>query len=180
VDVSALLRGERPLVANGAADPGDAVPDDLSGLDDLLEPDPAPRRAADGPAQGAAAKLKRIGGAPAAKITPKQKKEITDALELIQLIVGGAVQIRDRHCGTAIVDNAENASAKALPIICRNPAWVAWFTGSAGWLDVLGLIIALKPVMSTWWGHHVTHTIGDGKGEDDDADDLSAFTAPAI
>lgn len=177
MDVSEILGRARGA---GAVDPDDAppaVPDDISSLDDILPADPAPKRA--GKATSGWVGPKGKGAAP--KVSAAQKREIADALELIQVMLGGTIQMRDQVCGGAIVNNAANVAAKAVPIICRNPAWVAWFTAGTGWMDVLGLVIALREPIATMWSHHVTHTIGHEGEQDAGADDdLSAFTAPEL
>ena len=183
MDVAEWLDRVRPTSSDGFNEsPADVTaPDDISGLDDILAPDPRPKRAGDTRGAALGKKIKDVGASTPMRVTVKQKTAITDALTMIQLMVGGGIQFRDPHCGDAIVQNAETVADKALPIICRNPAWVAWFTGGTGWLDVLGLLIALKPVLGTFWGHHVTHTIGqDGEGDGGDSSDFSAFQAPSL
>jgi hypothetical protein len=81
-------------------------------------------------------------------------------------------------CGGAILENAENVAEKAVPIICRNPAWLEWFTGSAGFLDVIGLAVALRPVLMTFWGHHVSRSIA--HEEEGEPVDYSGYSAPSI
>jgi hypothetical protein len=145
------------------SDDADASPD-LYG--DLLESDPAPRR--DKRA------LRASGGSK--KVTVGQKRQIQDALELMLITLGGGVTFRDPHCGGVLTDHAANIAAKATPLISRNPQWVEWFTGSTGFLDVMGLLIALRPVGSSIWGHHVSHTVDTEVGQLD----LSQFTAPDL
>lgn len=138
-------------------------------MPDVLAPDPKPAKRN--------AKAKPTGGS-THKATAAEKRQIEDALNLIQLSIGGGLSFRDPHCGGAILEHHENISKKAVPIIARNPAWVAWFCGSAGWLDVFGLIMAAKPVLGAFWGHHVSRSIG---GEDDGAAaDFSGFAAPDL
>lgn len=139
----------------------------VTGGSDLLAPDPKPKR--DG-------RKNRTTAAPAKKATVAQQRQIRDALDLMLTTIGGGIAFRDPHCGGALSDHATNIAEKAVPLIARNPAWVEWFCGSTGFLDVLGLLIALRPVGSTFWGHHVTHTVGEGEA----GVDLSAFTAPNL
>lgn len=139
--------------------------DDSPDTFDLLDADPAPRR--DRKA------LRAAGGSK--KTTAGQKRQIQDAVELMLLTFGGGVTFRDAHCGGAITENASNIAAKATPLISRNPAWVEWFCGSTGFLDVMGLLIALRPVGASIWGHHVTHSVETGAQLD-----LSRFTAPDL
>lgn len=133
---------------------------------DLLEADPVPHR--DRKALRASAGSK--------KVTAGQKRQIQDAVQLMLLTLGGGIAFRDAHCGGAITENASNIAAKAAPLISRNPAWVEWFCGSTGFLDVMGLLIALQPVGASIWGHHVTHTVDTGGGQLD----LSRFEAPDL
>lgn len=158
------------LVVSPEDEPID-VPDDVSGLldEDLLPPDPKP-----GKSRGRKTPKAGVPG----KATAAQKRQVADALVLIQTMIGGTLQMRDPVCGHAVLDHAENVADKAVPIICRNPAWLRWFTGSTGFLDILGLAVALKPVAATVWGHHMTHTLGD-KAEEQGVD-YSAYAAPSL
>jgi hypothetical protein len=68
---------------------------------------------------------------------------------------------------------------KALtPIVCRNPAMLAFFTAAnAPWMDYLALFQALMPVGQMFWSHHVTHTVGAQESGEVPVD-LSAYSAP--
>ena len=155
------------------------IPDDLSGLDDAeglapeddsLPPDPKPgKRRARAPRPAAALKA-----------TAAQKRQVEDALVLMQTLLGGGLALRDPICGGAITTSAEQVARSAVPIICRNPTWLAWFTGGTGFLDVVGLLIALRVPVATAWGHHVSHTIGHSHEGEAEPVDYSAFTAPSI
>lgn len=151
-----------------------SLDEEFGTLDDLLEPDPVPA------AKQPGAKSRKQRPAIVPKATAAEKRQVKDALTMMQLMIGGGIALRDKHCGPAIVDSAEAVADKAVPIIARNPTWLGWFTGSTGFLDVLGLIIALKPVLGTFWGHHVSHSIGGADGGHDQAEDFSQFTAPEL
>jgi hypothetical protein len=176
LDISGIL--ERARLADPPSDvPVSDIPDDVSsldgasGFDDTLPPDPKP---------GKVRRTKGRVSRPAApvKATAAQKRQVADALVLLQSLLGGGIQLRDPVCGGAIVTNAEKVAEKAVPIICRNPLWLEWFTGSAGFLDVLGLAMALRPVLTTVWGHHISHTIS--TEEDGEPVDYSGYSAPSI
>lgn len=145
-------------------------PDDVpeTGDVDALNPDPRPRRDA--------RKSRKSAAVPAKKATVAQRKQIEDACSMMLLTLGGGIAFRDPHCGTAITDHADNIANKLVPIIARNPQWVDWFCGTSGWLDVMGLLIALRPVGASFWAHHVTHSIGEGV----EPVDYSQFTAPDL
>jgi hypothetical protein len=145
------------------------IPDDISELDeDVLPPDPAPARRAKG------AKAPK----PAApKITAGAKRQVSDSVKLLLLVPAGAWAMRDEICGGkayAIVDDVTDA---AVPIICRNPAMLAFFTDGAGWLEWLRLVSALSPLASLIWTHHI---IGRGHQEDQEDVDYAQYAAPAF
>lgn len=135
---------------------------------DILSPDPAPKR--DG------RKARRGSAVPAKKATAAQRKAIEDACSMMLLTLGGGISFRDAHCGGLVTEHADNVAAKMVPIIARNPQWVEWFTGTSGWLDVMGLLIALRPIGAGFWAHHVSHTVGEGVAQVD----YSQFTAPDL
>jgi hypothetical protein len=153
------------------------VPDDLSALDDdpdaepddALPADPAPRR-------------RRAGARPAVagKATAADRRKVKDALTLMFRVVAGGVAMRDPVCGGAAVEACDATVAAVVPIICRNPGMLAWFTASnAPFMDILALLVALQPVVTTVWAHHVTHTIGPGHpaAAGGEPVDLSAYTS---
>lgn len=145
------------------------VPDDLSELsdepDDILPPDPKPSKK--GPTKQRAS---------TAKVTITQKRQLKDSLMLMMGVPAGMLSLRDPVCGNAVLDNAENIADKLVPIIARNPGMLTWFLGSgAPYMDFMALAMALKPVATTVWSHHVTKTL---HGDDDGgftADDFSQY-----
>lgn len=151
------------------------VPDDVSelvdgGEDDALEPDPKPVR------KGGPTKRRQ----PTARVTAGQRRQVQDALVLLMTIPGGILQMRDPICAAAVLDNADAIAAKAVPLITRSPAALAWFIGSAApWMDWIALISAMAPVVSTIWGHHVTKTI-DHDHEGGLGGDFSQYSAPSF
>lgn len=143
-------------------------------VDDVLEPDPKPVRCQK--KRG----LKRPSNGDY-KATAAEKKKVKDAVDLSLTILGGGISLRDPHCGGAILACSTEASDKAAAIIARNPAWTAWFVGSTGFLDVLGLLAALAPVGKAFWSHHVTHSVGGEHDHgNDDVPDYAKFHAPEI
>lgn len=142
------------------------APDDLSSLDaaDLLAPDPKPARRT--------AKVPRAVG----KASAAQKRQVRDALLLVLTPTTGLLAMRDAHCGGAAFAQREAIVDAMVPIICRNPAMLRWFTAvNAPWMDYLALFTALQPVGAAIWQHHIKKdvTVMDG-GE---GLDYSAYTA---
>ena len=148
------------------------IPDDLSGLDeagDLLTPDPPAAR--------------RSGKAPARKAPAKPTKavqtQVADALTMMITLPAGILAFRDPLCAGAVLDHADNVVAKLVPIVCRNPTMLRWFTEGGGYMDWFGLAWALMPIAKTVWSHHVTHTVGLDE-EEDEFVDYARYSAPPV
>jgi hypothetical protein len=165
---------DRLGLRSGDADDGDDldVPDDAS---ELLEDDAEEELPKDPKPSRRKARLSLPEGP--TKATPAEKRQVKDALSLIIKAPAGLWSMRDPHCGGALHDQADAIIKASLPIICRNPAMLRWFTAAnAPWLDIAALVAALAPVVGTIYGHHVTHTVGAEEGAPDV--DLSAYAAP--
>lgn len=147
------------------------IPDDISELDessDILPPDPpAARRTAKTPRKAPAKPTKAV------------QTQVADALTMMITLPAGVLAFRDPICGSAILDQADEVVAKLVPIVCRNPAMLRWFTEGAGYLDFFALATALFPIARTIWAHHVTHSIGIELDEGE-SEDFSRYTAPGF
>jgi hypothetical protein len=180
------MAGLSDLLRSGAAEDVD-VPDDaseLSGLGagdgapapdaDSLEPDPQPSRRQ--------RKGRRPGRAAAQKASKADQDQVRDALTMLYTLPAWGLRLRDPHCGGALQDQRDDIVKALVPIVCRNPGMLAFFTAAnAPWMDYLALFQALMPVGQTIWAHHVTHTIGhDGEQDGGGVNgvDLSAYSAP--
>jgi hypothetical protein len=151
------------------------APDDLSALDeagDSLAPDPKPRRR--GKVRAATTAAASGGRASAA-----QQRKVSDALTMLITLPAATWALRDPHCGGAAMAQRTEVVAALVPIVCRNPAMLRWFTGtSAAWLDWLALLTAVQPVGSAVWGHHVKKVDPSKQGpQGGDVLDLTQFTA---
>lgn len=150
-----------------------AVPDDASAIDDILPPDPKPGKA----------KRSRAPRPPRpmpTKATAAQKRQVEDAIEMMLSLLGGGLSFRDQVCGPAITEQAKAVAKAASPIICRNPAWLAWFVGGTGFLDAMALLTACWPIGSTIWAHHVTGSLGHDHDGEDGRVDYTAYPAPSL
>lgn len=148
------------------------IPDDASAIDDILPADPKP---------GKARKTRvRPPRTMPGKATAAQKRQVEDAIEMMLSLLGGGLSFRDEICGPAITGQAKAVAKAASPIICRNPAMLAWFVGGTGFLDAMALITACWPIGQTIWQHHVTHGIGHDEDGEGQGVDYSAYAAPAL
>lgn len=149
--------------------PAVEVPDDLSSLDDVLEPDPTPRR------REKSAKARP----PVTRVTAPQKRAIRDQLVFMLTMPAAGLAMRDEHCGGALLAQAEPIADALVPIICRNASMLAWFLGDAApWMDWLALAMALQPVGASFWAHHIAKTVDEEENEDGSQADQ--FRAPAF
>lgn len=158
------------------------VPDDASALDpeagegDQLPADPAPSRTS------SRRRSRTRASRTAQKATRQEADQVRDALTMLLTVPMWAGQMKDPICGGAVMAERDAIIKSLVPIACRHPAALALLTGSdAPWMEYLALMTALKPVVQTVWGHHVSHTIGAQDPESDQGGgglvDLSRYTA---
>lgn len=148
------------------------VPDDLSGLDeegDVLPPDPPAARRTSKPARKAPPKP-----------TKAVQTQVADALTMMITLPAGIMAFRDPICSDAVLEHADNIVAKLVPIVCRNPAMLRWFTEGAGYMDFFALATAVAPVARTIWAHHVAHSIEGEDQEDGGEQDYNRYVAPGF
>lgn len=162
------------LSAGKESDDSSDVPDDASELlddeaDDLLPPDPPPARTT---------RAKRTA-APAPRVTARDRKAVKDGWITLLTVPGGLLSLRDPLCGGAVLDQVDQLAEALTKVTARNPAMLAWFVGDAApFMDWLAVAMALRPVATTVWAHHVSHSIG---GEEEQgAPDFSGYTAPVF
>lgn len=160
------------------------VPDDASQLTgapaDGQEPDDPDRLAPDPQPSRRSRKGRRTQRPASGKVSKAETDQVRDALTVLYTPAAWGVRLKDPHCGGALLEQRDDIIKAMVPIVCRNPAMLAFFTAAnAPWMDYLALASALGPLAKTVWSHHVTHTIG----HDDDTQgevpvDLSAYSAP--
>ena len=179
------MAGLADLLRTGATESEEPfdVPDDPSGLTggdgpepadtDQLAPDPQPsRRSRKGRRSGRAA---GTGG----RATKADQDQVRDALTMLYSLPAWGLRLRDPHCGGALMEQRDDIVKALTPIVCRNPAMLAFFTSAnAPWMDYLALFQALMPVGQMMWSHHVTHTVGQQQESGEVPVDLSTYTAP--
>lgn len=173
--ISAFLDQVRDRVSlsdEPAPEDPDHLPEDPG--DDLPE-DPAPARKA--------GRRAKVGGTTPPKITAGQRKSVADALTMMIDMPAAIFAFKDPVCGGAILAQSDEVVKKLTPIVCRNPALLAWLTSGAGYMDWFGLITALAPIAKTVWQHHVVRHDDDtseGSAPDGSRPDFSRYTAPSL
>jgi hypothetical protein len=141
-------------------------PEELDIQDDILPPDPKPAR-------------KASPKAAPPRVNAQVRKQLKDSLYMMIAIPAGIVAVRDPICGGAVLEHVDNVIDRLIPIVCRNPAMLRWFTEGAGYMDWLGLAAAVAPIAQVVWSHHVTGSLHE-EDEEDAADDYSRYAAPAF
>lgn len=179
----AAFSGLSDLLRSGAPDGEEPldVPDDPSEITDAQGdpedvPDPQPARRSRRGRRNASMRA-------ANKPSRAEQTQVRDALTMLYTLPAWGVRVRDPHCGGALMDQRDDIVNALVPIVCRNPAMLAWFTGAnAPWMDLLALAQALLPVGQTIWSHHVTKTVGHDheQGGGVNGVDLSGYSAPAF
>lgn len=137
--------------------------------DYLLEPDAQPKR----PSRSA----RRESAAPPPKVTAKARNE---AKETIAALVELPIELwkrRDPHCAGVAEEQCDDMVEAFTNFVCKRPAWLAALTdlGKSG--DWIKIMKATYPLVMAIVAHHVTKTVKDGEGGEDD---LSAFHAPRL
>lgn len=121
----------------------------------MVEDDPAPADMAED-----APKI------PTIRITKRVKDDIEGKLAMIYGMLTLTVQLKDDVCGSALEANSEQICAKMVPIICKSPALVRWFTAGSGYMVWFELVMVFWPVLTVVAQHHITHSVGEPTSHD--------------
>jgi hypothetical protein len=114
--------------------------------------------------------------------TKADRDQVRDALTMLYTLPAWGLTMKDPHCGGVLMQQRDDIIKSLVPIVCRNPGMLAFFTAAnAPWMDYLALMQALLPVGQAVWGHHVTRTVGPAAPDEQAAGgglvDLTAYTA---
>jgi hypothetical protein len=130
--------------------------------EEALEPDPPANRSG------------RPAARPAVRVTAKVRQEISELLDLMVDAPLELWEIRDPHCGGRAVQQSQKIKDALLKIICKRPTWVAAMTDAGNSADWFQLAMALAPIGTAFYAHHVAHSVATDKG----GLDLDAYQAP--
>lgn len=92
-------------------------------------------------------------------VSARVQKDIQAKTALFLLAGGTAWKTRDEFCGGVFVDAIPDVSEKLTAIFCDSPDIVKWFTASGKYMKWLDLAMALQPIVSAVFAHHITHTV---------------------
>lgn len=134
------------------------------------------------PAPAHKSRKTRAKPGPKPKATATQKKDVTDALTMMIEMPAAVLSFKDPVCAGAVLSQSDEVIKKLVPIVCRNPRLLEWFTTGAGYMDWFGLATALFPIVKTVWQHHVAkpHDHQEGGQYAGNPPDFSHYTAPDL
>jgi hypothetical protein len=90
------------------------------------------------------------------KITQTVRKDVEGKIAFMLLATGNAWQLADPICGTVLVEQTADISARLAPILCQSPAVVEWFQKGTSIMMYVELLMALAPVATTFYRHHLS------------------------
>ena len=76
-----------------------------------------------------------------------------------------SIMVKDPICGMALQQNADAIVPKLVPMICKSPELVKWFTKGGGYMAWFELAMVCWPVIQVVISHHLTHSIGHENGQ---------------
>lgn len=92
---------------------------------------------------------------PPIKITASVRKDIEGKLAFMLGMTANLVQISDATCGGALMEQTPAIAHKLTPILCQSPGVVKWFKSGTNFLMYVDFIMALAPVITTVYTHHM-------------------------
>lgn len=110
--------------------------------------------------------------APPIRITKRVRDDIEGKLGMMYGFITLGIQMRDPICGSALEQNADSIVAKMVPIICKSPELVKWFTKGGGYMLWMELVMCFMPVLKVVAQHHLFHTIGEPRANPTQGDPL--------
>lgn len=97
------------------------------------------------------------------RVTKRVRDDIEGKLAMMFAMVAMLWETKDAICAPALADNAPEISAKLVPIICKSPEMVRWFTKGGNYTAWLDLMMVLVPFGKVVFAHHITHSTGTPK-----------------
>jgi hypothetical protein len=99
------------------------------------------------------------------KITAAVRRDIRGKLAFMLGMTGNLWQMVDPTCGTVMLERVPEISKALVPIMCQSPDVVRWFQRASNFSLYFNLIMAVWPLISVVYAHHLAHSIGDnGQG----------------
>jgi hypothetical protein len=94
------------------------------------------------------------------RVTKRVRDDIEGKVGMMLAMTAMLLSTKDEICADALSDNGDKIAAKFVPIICKSPELVRWFTKGGNYTAWLDLVMALFPVFQVVMAHHITHSVG--------------------
>lgn len=92
-------------------------------------------------------------------IPKKVLDDIAGTAGLVGIPILSFLQQVDPYCGSALASQYEQIIGACMPLICRSEKIVKYFSGESDLMIWLGLGMALKPVATAVWQHHIARSV---------------------
>lgn len=93
------------------------------------------------------------------KITAAVKRDVEGKLAFALGLSGQLWAMADTVCATAYLEAAPDIAKKLTPIVCQSPDVVKWLTKSSNFILWIDLFMAVYPVLTIVFAHHIAKTI---------------------
>lgn len=90
------------------------------------------------------------------RINQAVRRDVEGKIGFMLLATGNAWQLADPICGTVLLEQTPELAAKLTPILCQSSAVVEWFQKGTSIMMYVDLLMALAPVASTFYRHHLS------------------------
>jgi hypothetical protein len=103
-----------------------------------------------------------------ARVNAGVRRDIEAKVGILLEVPARVWEARDPWCGGTFVAQLPATRAAFTDLVCESPDMVAWFTGvGGGFMKLLNLLVALQPVGTMMYAHHIAHAVGqDEAGHD--------------
>lgn len=89
------------------------------------------------------------------RVTKRVKDDIEGKLGMLFGFAAMGLSAKDPTCGGSLAENADTIAVKMVPIICKSPDLVRWFTKGGDYMLWFDLAMACMPVLKVAAQHHI-------------------------
>ena len=93
------------------------------------------------------------------KITAGVRRDVEGKLTFAMALSGQMWAMVDPVCSSVYMEQAPEIAKKLTPIICQSPDVVKWLTKSSNFILWVDLFMAVWPVLTIVFAHHIAKTI---------------------
>jgi hypothetical protein len=94
------------------------------------------------------------------KITAGVRRDMEGKLAFMMGMTANMWQMVDPTCGTALANQTPSIAKALVPIMCQSQDVVRWFQKASNFSMYVNLLMAVFPLLSTVYAHHLSKTKG--------------------